>query len=55
MSIKSTICSDLDDLVVLYIECYQEILHNHQLLNNSLDDGHLNLSKARSLIGCNNL
>ncbi len=54
MSTK-TICSDLDKLAISYIECYQEILFNRQLLNDCLDDAYLNLSKARSLIGCNRL
>jgi hypothetical protein len=45
----------LDILAISFVECYQDILFNRELLNNSLDDAYLNLSKARSLIGCNNL
>ena len=45
----------LDILAISFVECYQDILFNRELLNNSLDDAYLNLSKSRSLIGCNNL
>ena len=46
---------ELDKLAISFVECYQEILFNRQLLNNDLDDAFLNLSKARSLIGCTSL
>ena len=45
----------LDTLAISFVECYQDILFNRDLLNNCLDDAYLNLSKARSLIGCNSL
>lgn len=45
----------LDMLSLMMLECYDEILIKRNLLNTCLDDAFLNLSKARSLIGCSNL
>lgn len=45
----------LDKLALLMLECYDDILAHHTLLEQCLNDAHLNLSKARSLIGCSNL
>lgn len=45
----------LDKCVCMYIESYQSLLTLRELFNKALDDGYLNLSKARSIIGCSNL
>ena len=45
----------LDHCVCLLVECYEEILRQRSLLNECLDAGFLNLSKARSLLGCASL
>ena len=45
----------LDHCACLLVECYEEILRQRSLLNECLDAGFLNLSKARSLLGCASL
>lgn len=45
----------LDKCICLYMESYQSLLTLRELLNKKLDDGYLNLSKARSIMGCSNL
>ncbi|RNA41307.1 coiled-coil domain-containing protein [Brachionus plicatilis] len=45
----------LDKCACLYIESYQSLLTLRELLNKALDDGYLNLSKARSIVGCTSL
>lgn len=45
----------LDKCICLYIDSYQSLLTLRDLLDKTLDDGYLNLSKARSIIGCSNL
>ena len=37
------------------IECYQEILSERVILEKFLTDGFLNMSKARSIMGCSSL
>lgn len=49
------LCENLDKCTIEYVECYGEILTQRALLEESLSDAFLNMSKARSLIGCNNL
>ena len=40
----------------MLIDCYSnEIIEQRKLLNTSLDDAYLNLSRARSLVGCTSL
>lgn len=50
-----SVLEDLDRYTCLYIDCYQELLLKHKQLEDCLNDGFLNLSKARSIIGCTNL
>ena len=45
----------LDLVVTLLVKCYQQLLDERKLLEESLNDGYLNLSKARSQLGCANL
>lgn len=45
----------LDEYASAYIECYEKLLSERALLAKCLDDGYLNLSKARSIIGCSSL
>ncbi|CAF0754261.1 unnamed protein product [Brachionus calyciflorus] len=45
----------LDKCICLFVECYQTVLTQRELLNKTLDDGYLNMSKARSIIGCSSL
>jgi hypothetical protein len=52
---SSAICEALDEHTVEYIECYGQLLFYHDLLDQCLNEGFLNMSKARSLIGCVNL
>jgi hypothetical protein len=55
MTVDLPINEQLDKLTLLMIECYDDILTHHTLLEQCLNEAHLNLSKARSLIGCTNL
>ena len=52
---KEELNEKLDTVSLMMIECYDEILTKRNQLNTSLDDAFLNLSKARSLIGCSSL
>jgi hypothetical protein len=45
----------LDLVVTLLVKCYEQLLGERKLLEESLNDGYLNLSKARSQLGCANL
>ena len=45
----------LDKCAILLIECYEKILSQRKQLDANLNDGYLNLSKARSQVGCVNL
>ena len=45
----------LDKCCTMYVETYQSLLEQRSLLNKTLDDGYLNLSKARSIMGCTSL
>jgi hypothetical protein len=45
----------LDTIALMLIDCYNEIIEQRELLNTSLDDAYLNLSRARSLVGCSSL
>lgn len=51
----TSLCEKLDKCTIDYVECYGQILTQRALLDESLGDAFLNLSKARSLIGCTNL
>ena len=48
-------CDKLYILSLVYMSCYEELLANRTLLDKCLDDAYLNMSKARSLVGCSNL
>lgn len=52
---KDSINEKLDTLTLEILDCYDQILNKRSLLNSNLDDAYLNLSKARSLIGCASL
>ena len=45
----------LDLVVTLLVKCYEQLLGERKLLEETLNDGYLNLSKARSQLGCANL
>lgn len=45
----------LDTYAVEMIECYQDLLAERVLLEKFLKDGFLNMSKARSIMGCASL
>ena len=45
----------LDTCAEMLVNTYDEILKQRQLLNEQLDSGYINLSKARSILGCTNL
>jgi hypothetical protein len=49
------VLNNLEKCSCLFIDCYQQILEERKLLDSTLDDAYLNLSKARSIIGCSNL
>lgn len=56
MTVKlESVCERLDRVVAESIETYQSLLEKRSLLNKTLDDGYLNLSKARSIMGCANV
>ena len=42
----------LDACALSMLDCYEEILTQRSLLEKSLDDAYLNMSKARSILGC---
>jgi hypothetical protein len=48
--VKPSIDDKLDTCAIMLVECYEELL-----LKECLDIGYLNLSKARSLLGCASL
>lgn len=52
---QSLVNESLDSIALMIVDCYDEILKERTLLNSCLDDAYLNLSKARSLIGCASL
>jgi hypothetical protein len=54
-NVSLSINEKLDRCAIELIECYEDILKQHDLLNKCLDMGYLNLSKARSIVGCTNL
>lgn len=45
----------LDTCACLFIESYQDLLEHRTMLDKCLDGAYLNLSKARSIIGCTSL
>lgn len=45
----------LDTYAIEMIECYQDLLAERVLLEKFLKDGFLNMSKARSIVGCASL
>lgn len=45
----------LDAQAVQMLECYEELINQRTLLERCLDEGYLNMSKARSLLGCASL
>ena len=52
---KDLVNEKLDTIALEIIDCYDQILKRRSILDSSLDDAYLNLSKARSLIGCASL
>ncbi len=50
-----TIDDKLDTCASLLVETYDELIIHHQLLKEQLDSGFINLSKARSILGCTHL
>ena len=50
-----TIDEQIDKCVELMVDCYTKLLDEHNSLNDCLNEAFLKMSKARSLIGCNNL
>jgi hypothetical protein len=50
-----SLCQKLDKCAIEYVECYGQILTQRALMEESLNDAYLNMSKARSLIGCTSL
>ena len=56
MTVKlESVCERLDRVVSESIDTYQKLIEQRSLLNKTLDDGYLNLSKARSIMGCANV
>ena len=55
VSADSSLLETLDKCAAMYIECYRQLLSERSLLEKCLDDGFLNLSKARSIMGCASL
>lgn len=51
----SRINERLDKYASEMLACYEELLDERALLEKSLDDGYVNMSKARSIIGCASL
>jgi hypothetical protein len=49
------VLNNLEKCSCLFIDYYQQILEERKFLDSTLDDAYLNLSKARSIIGCSNL
>ena len=45
----------LDLVATALVECYEKLLSERKLLDTCLNDGYLNLSKARSQVGCAHL
>ncbi len=55
LSIEESKNEKLDLVVTLLVESYEKLLSERKLLDECLNDGYLNLSKARSQLGCANL
>jgi hypothetical protein len=49
------VLENLDKCSCLFVEYYEEILNQRKLLDSVMNDAYLNLSKARSILGCSNL
>lgn len=59
-SSPAVVCQDklnekLDRYASQMLDCYQEILVQRDILEGFMKDGYLNMSKARSIMGCANL
>ena len=55
MSELESLNERLDKQACEMLECYEELLTERSLLEKCLDDGYLNMSKARSIVGCASL
>ncbi len=55
MAAEFTINDKLDACASLLVETYSELITHHELLKEKLDNGFINLSKARSILGCSSL
>ena len=52
---QSTLKEKLDTCAILCVETYNELLAQRTRLNEQLDNGFINMSKARSIMGCASL